>query len=274
MTTGLAFIGGGNMTTALVDGLRAATERDVQIAISDPDDDRRAALRKRFPDCQIDPSNALIASQADIIVLSVKPQYILAVAAELGQAIDVADKTFVSVAAGTSIDSLQLKLGASAWVIRCMPNQPALVGFGMTALYASANVPLSAREASESIMQACGATTWVADESMIDAATAVSGSGPAYFYEFMAALIDEAKRLGFDDEQARMLVTETALGAAMVARTSGDSLEDLRIRVTSPGGTTEAALESLANDDLRTIVGRAASAAYTRSQELANLSKE
>jgi pyrroline-5-carboxylate reductase len=176
----------------------------------------------------------------------------------------------ISVAAGIQSDTLQAGLGASVPIIRCMPNTPALVQAGMTGLFATSNVTDAQKQSAENILSAIGLLEWFPRESDLDAVTAVSGSGPAYFFLVIEAMEAAAVELGLTPEVAHQLVTQTALGAAMMARDSTDPVSILRNNVTSPGGTTAAAINSLTEDQIPAIFARAIASAHKRSIELAN----
>jgi pyrroline-5-carboxylate reductase len=177
----------------------------------------------------------------------------------------------LSIAAGIRSQTIDAWLGGNTAIVRCMPNTPAMLKCGATGLYATTQVSETQRQQAESIMRAVGLTAWVADEGLIDAVTAVSGSGPAYFFLVMEAMQSAAEQLGLDSDSARLLTLQTALGAARMAIESPDSPATLRERVTSPGGTTEQAILSLENHQLREIFAQAMGAARDRSVELSQL---
>jgi pyrroline-5-carboxylate reductase len=264
----LAFIGGGNMAVALISGL---TKRGVpadRIVVADPNPDQLERLVRGY-DVPTAPNNATAVKDAEVVILAVKPQLMRGVALALAPHLAVGRPLVISVAAGISHASLARWFGASVPVIRTMPNRPALNGFGVTGLYAPAGVGAAYRALAESLMAAVSATIWVEHESQMDTVTAVSGSGPAYFFLFMEALEAAAHQRGLPKDVAHRLTLETAFGAAQMARQSADSLATLREQVTSKGGTTAAALEVLNGADLRAIVALAVAAADRRSAELA-----
>ncbi len=266
--TKIAFIGGGNMGSALVTGLIASgTARD-NFVVADPDNAKRAQLQSRLavPTTENN-KDAVVAS--DIIVLAVKPQDLRAVATDLAPVVDRARHLVISLAAGVRTAALRAWFGAKTPIIRVMPNTPALVGGGTTALFATECVSAAQREAAESIMRAVGVTLWLDDERLMDAVTAVSGSGPAYFFLIMEVMEQAAVALGLSRQQARLLVVHTAFGAAKMALESVLDPAGLRVQVTSPGGTTERALQVFANAGLDRIFAKALEAAATRSEELA-----
>jgi pyrroline-5-carboxylate reductase len=201
----------------------------------------------------------------------VKPQVLKSVAEEIGPAVQARQPLVVSIAAGIRSDDLQVWLGGNVAVVRAMPNTPALVGAGATGLYAGADVTPAQRDEAETVLRAAGVVVWVADESLMDVVTALSGSGPAYFLLVMEALEAAAIAQGLDADTARLLTLETAFGAAKMALEDGESPAVLRERVTSPGGTTEQAIKSLETNNIRAAFEQALVAATERSRELAEL---
>jgi len=265
----LAFIGGGNMAAALIGGLLKRGMPAAAITVADPSEDRRRHLVAQFGVAVL-ADNALAAHGADVLVLAVKPQEMRAVATTLASAV-AAPTLILSVAAGISHADLSRWFGATAAIVRTMPNAAAFDGHGATGLYAPASVGAMRRALAESIMGAVGITVWVDDESQMDTVTALSGSGPAYFFLFIEALERAAHERGLPADAAHRLAVETAYGAAFMARAAGsaDALASLRDRVTSKGGTTAAALAVFDDHGLRDIVRRAVAAAGERSAELA-----
>jgi pyrroline-5-carboxylate reductase len=237
--------------------------------VADPSEDRRRHLAAQFGVAVL-ADNALAAHGADVLVLAVKPQEMRAVATTLASAV-AAPTLILSVAAGISHADLSRWFGATAAIVRTMPNAAAFDGHGATGLYAPASVGAMRRALAESIMGAVGITVWVDDESQMDTVTALSGSGPAYFFLFIEALERAAHERGLPADAAHRLAVETAYGAAFMARAAGsaDALASLRDRVTSKGGTTAAALAVFDDHGLRDIVRRAVAAAGERSAELA-----
>jgi pyrroline-5-carboxylate reductase len=240
------------------------------LLISDFDPDARQRLRESL-EVEALESNTEIAERADIIVLAVKPQVLKSVAEEIGPAVQARQPLVVSIAAGIRSDDLQVGLGGNVAVVRAMPNTPALVGAGATGLYAGADVTPAQRDEAETVLRAAGVVVWVADESLMDVVTALSGSGPAYFLLVMEALEAAAIAQGLDADTARLLTLETAFGAAKMALEDGESPAVLRERVTSPGGTTEQAIKSLETNNIRAAFEQALVAATERSRELAEL---
>ena len=264
----LAFIGGGNMAAALISGLTKRGVPPDRFMVADPSQEQLNRLARDYA-VPTAPDNATAVQDAEVVVLAVKPQQMRSVALGLAPHLAAGRPLVVSVAAGIPHASLARWFGGSIPVIRTMPNRPALNGFGATGLYAPASVGAAYRALAENLMAAVSATVWVEHESQMDTVTAVSGSGPAYFFLFMEALEAAAHERGLPTEVAHRLTLETAFGAAQMARQSADSLATLREQVTSKGGTTAAALEVLNRADLRAIVAHAVAAADRRSAELA-----
>lgn len=266
-TPRIAFIGGGNMATSLIAGLVADGQAAASIQVADPDAERRANLQARFG-VRTFARNAEALAEADTLVLCVKPQLAATVCRELGLALAGREPLIISVMAGVTEAAIRHWIGAPLPVVRAMPNTPAMVQSGAIGLHASAEAGREARNRAETILRAAGLTRWVEDEGQIDAVTALSGSGPAYFLLFMEALEEAGIALGLDAETARLLTIQTALGAAKMAMESSEPPARLRERVTSPGGTTERALAVFDEADLRALVARATRAARERAIEL------
>lgn len=263
----IGFVGGGNMAQAIIRGLIKSGHQPGAITVADPAAEQRTAILKIDDAIEVTEDNRTIAAHCKLVVLAVKPQIMPAVAAALGQQERLGGQIIISVAAGITLSSLATWFGDSA-IIRVMPNQPALIGEGMSGLCASANVDAGGKAASEYLMSATGKAAWFDDEVLMDAVTAVSGSGPAYFYLVMELIADIATELGLDANTARLLSTQTALGAAEVARNRPETLAELRRQVTSPGGTTAAAIDTLEKENIRDIFRKALFAARDRSIEL------
>ncbi|RMG60028.1 MAG: pyrroline-5-carboxylate reductase, partial [Gammaproteobacteria bacterium] len=215
-------------------------------------------------------SNAEAMAECAATVLAVKPQVMRTVAEGLAPALDAHPQLVISIAAGIREADLDRWLGGGRAIVRCMPNTPALVRSGASGLHANARVSDAQRELAEHILRAVGLVVWVEQEAQIDAVTAVSGSGPAYFFLVMEAMTDAGERLGLERETARLLTLETALGAARLALESGEDVATLRERVTSKGGTTEAALRVLTEGGLPELFDEALKAAARRAAELAD----
>jgi pyrroline-5-carboxylate reductase len=264
----LAFIGGGNMAAALISGLTKRGLPPERVMVADPSQEQLKRVARDYG-VQTAADNAGAVQGAEVVVLAVKPQQMRGVALGLAPHLAAGRPLVLSVAAGIPHASLARWFGPQIPVIRTMPNRPALNGFGATGLFAPAGVGAAYRALAETIMAAVSATVWVEHESQMDTVTAVSGSGPAYFFLFMEALEAAAHERGLPTDVAHRLTLETAFGAAQMARQSADSLATLREQVTSKGGTTAAALEVLNGAGLRAIVAHAVAAADRRSAELA-----
>jgi len=266
-TPHIAFVGAGNMAGSIIGGLLDSGHPPACLSAADPDPRSLERLAARAP-IAVHEDNARAVAGADVVVLAVKPQVMADVAKKTAKPVREAGALVISVAAGITIESLQRWLGTGAAVVRCMPNTPALLRCGASGLYASDRVsPVQARYA-EFVLSAVGTTHWVEREQLLDAITALSGSGPAYFFLFLEAMIDAACELGLDRDTATGLAQQTALGAARMAIESDVKLPELRRRVTSPGGTTERALQSFEENGLRDTVARAMSAAAQRAAEM------
>ena len=265
--TRIGFIGGGNMAGALLHGLIEDGTPPARLLVAEPDAERRQRLAERFG-IAVTADNAEVAANADLVVLAVKPQVLEAVARALAPHLEPRRPLCLSIAAGVRHGTLSQWLGGEVPLVRAMPNTPAMLRAGATGLYAPPEVSEAHRAAAEHVMRAVGLVIWVDDEALMDAVTAVSGSGPAYFFLFMEAMEAAARELGLDGDQARLLVRQTALGATRMALESELDLPDLRLGVTSPGGTTERAIAAFEAGDLRGLVKRALTAARDRSLEL------
>ena len=268
MTERIAFIGGGNMARSLIGGLIREGRARSSIHVAEPNADLREALARDFG-VITHVSNTAAAMVSGIWVLAVKPQVIGAVLAELAPIAPDRAPLVVSIAAGVTHARIAAALGAKARVVRTMPNTPAMIGAGITGLYAGADVESGERSAVEALLATAGATVWIDDEAQMDAVTAVSGSGPAYFFLLIEAMTAAGTRQGLPAATAAKLAVHTALGAARMAIEAGEPPEILRQRVTSPGGTTAAALDTFAAGGFAELVDRAIAAATTRGQQLA-----
>ena len=265
----IAFIGGGHMSSALVGGLRARGGSPADITVSDPVAAQRERLQFDFG-VRVTADNAAAVRDADLVVLAVKPQQMAEAAREIAPELARRPRTVVSVAAGIRLGNLRGWLGAGVPVVRTMPNRPALIGAGITAAYADADVGSAQRAAVEQVLSAAGALVWLEAESQMDAVTALSGSGPAYFFLLIESLEDAGVALGLPRTTAHRLAVHTALGAGRMAAEGSDPPAVLREQVTSKGGTTAAALAVLEAAGLRATFGAALAAAARRSTELAD----
>lgn len=261
----ITILGGGNMATALIGGLREKGFSAAGMQVIELNAEVRDALTEKFGVRCTETIDAA-SLNCEVLMLAVKPQQMReALKPLIGQ---LRDQLVISIAAGIRVADIARWLGGHGRIVRTMPNTPALIGAGITGLYAAPDVDAEQRQLADTILAAVGSTLWVENESQVDAVTAISGSGPAYVFYFIEALESAALELGFDLPSARKLALETTLGAARLAARSNDAPAILRERVTSKGGTTEAALRSLENDAVRAAVARAAQAAAARGREL------
>lgn len=264
----ITFIGGGNMAVALIGGMKKEGFSAAAIQVVEPQQAARERLTEAFG-VRCTPVIDAAAMNCEVLVLAVKPQQMrVAVAPLTGH---LREQLVISIAAGLRLPDLSRWLGGYRRLVRTMPNTPAMIGAGITALCAYPGVAHEGREKAERIMDAVGRTLWIEDEAQMDAVTAVSGSGPAYVFYFIEALQAAARDLGFKDEAARLLAVETFLGAARLAQNSKDPVGLLRERVTSKGGTTEAALNSFNASGIHAAIKRGVEAAATRGRELGDL---
>jgi pyrroline-5-carboxylate reductase len=266
----LAFIGGGNMATSLIGGLVSDGHDPRHILVSDPEHEKLATLAARFG-IRSAAGNPEAATRAEVLILAAKPQALRQVCEELRTTVQRQRPLVISIAAGVRECYLQQWLGGGLALVRTMPNTPAMIQSGATVLHADLGVSPQQCDLAESVMRAVGITCWVENETLLDAATALSGSGPAYFFLVMEALERAGTELGLDPETAHLLTIQTALGAARMAMESSESPAILRERVTSPGGTTERALRIFEEGGLQELFGRALVGARERSVELSQL---
>jgi len=262
----LTFIGGGNMAAALIAGLAGQMTPGENIHVVDPNPAQLERLADSFGVSTAAAIDEKVAA-SDVIVLAVKPQQMRAVAAVLAPQLGKSPLV-LSIAAGIRSADLSRWLDAYPAIVRCMPNTPALIGQGITGMVAMAGVSSAHREAADSIMQAVGQTVWLEDEALIDPVTAVSGSGPAYVFYFIEAMQQAAAELGLSAEQGKQLALATFTGAAQLAAQSPDDVSTLRERVTSKGGTTYAALQSMEQAGVKRAIVAAVKAAAARGVEL------
>ncbi|MBN2866212.1 MAG: pyrroline-5-carboxylate reductase [Thiotrichales bacterium] len=269
MNATLCFIGAGNMAKSLIGGLIASGYPKEQIMATDPTEAQRNQITETFGiDCVAD--NNLAIARADIVILAVKPQILQTVCKSIKASVQSKQPLIISVAAGIRSGDIDRWLGGNQAIVRTMPNTPALIQSGATGLFANASVSNEQKEQAEHIMRAAGLTIWVDEEQKIDAVTALSGSGPAYYFLFMEAMENAAQELGLDAKTAHLLTMQTAFGAAKMVLESRDDCATLRKNVTSPNGTTEQAINTFEAEGLRETVAKAMQAANRRAQELAN----
>ncbi|MAX51986.1 MAG: pyrroline-5-carboxylate reductase [Methylophaga sp.] len=264
----IAFIGGGNMARSLIGGLISNDFAADNIHVSDANTEALDNLTSRYSVKTFTDNLAAIAD-ADVVILAVKPQQLQSVIRQISPAWQQ-DKLLISIAAGIRLDDITRWLDfEQAAIVRAMPNTPSLVQAGATALCANDYVTSAQHELAESMLRAVGLALWISDEKQMDAVTALSGSGPAYFFLVLEALQTAGMELGLPEETARLLALETSFGAAKMALESDESACVLRQRVTSPGGTTERALDVFEEGDLRGLFSKALTAAAQRADELA-----
>lgn len=259
----IAFIGGGQMAGSLIGGLTAAGHAPARLRVAEPDAARAGFLRREFG-VEVSARASEVVAGADALVLAVKPQVMREA---LGGLTPGPATTVVSIAAGVRVDSLRQWLGGHVAIVRAMPNTPALLRQGVSGLYAPASVAAGARALADKILSAVGKTCWVGTEALLDAVTAVSGSGPAYFFLLTEALRDAGEALGLDRGTAKLLAEQTLAGAGRMAE-GGKDVAELRANVTSRGGTTEAAIAQFERDGLRKLVSAAVHAAAERGRTL------
>jgi len=265
----IVFIGGGNMGRCLIAGLITDGYSRQAIQVVDPDSETRERMKLEYQ-IRVYESPEQALNSAEIVVLAVKPQIMELAINGIKNQLDDPRPLIISIAAGIRTKSMMAWLGEETQIVRTMPNTPAMVGSGATALFATENVTTKQRTAAESVMRAVGIVQWLDDESMMDVVTAVSGSGPAYFFRMMEAVEKAAVKMGLSEEQARLLTIQTAFGTSKMALESPQAPATLRAQVTSPGGTTERALNVLEQKNLDAIFEEALNAAKIRSTELSN----
>lgn len=267
--TQISFIGGGNMARSLVGALLHQGRAANTIAVVEP----AAALRTQLAaDFGIDvhADSSAVAAAADVLVIAVKPQVMAEVCTQLASAFAARPPLCISIAAGVRLQQLANWLGNQVPVVRSMPNTPALIGAGATGLIASNNATAAQRDMAETILAAAGMTAWIDDEALMDTVTALSGSGPAYFFLLVEAMEKAAVAQGLPQESARALAVQTCLGAGRMLAEGNEPAATLRERVTSPGGTTQAALDTFVAGNFETLVDQAMRAAALRGRELSD----
>jgi len=263
----IGFIGAGNMASSLIAGLVADGYRAQSLWASDVDEAKLQDLARRFGIVTTSDNRELVA-QAQVLVLAVKPQILREVAGNIAAAIQRHKPLVISLAAGIAERDIERWLGGDIDLVRCMPNTPALVKTGATALHGNERISAEQRSRAEAVLRAVGVAVWVDQEELLDVVTALSGSGPAYYFLLMEAMEEAAIALGLDADTARLLTQQTALGAARLAIESDESPAELRRRVTSPRGTTEQAIASFEAGGFRRLVQDAMEAARARADEL------
>ena len=265
-STTIGFIGAGNMAYALVSGLVNSGFSTQNIKLSDTDE-ALLSLRADEFNLEVFTDNTKLATQCDVIVFAIKPQVLSVVCKELQEHISH-NPLIISIAAGVRAVDINRWLGGNASIVRAMPNTPALLGQGATGMMANDVVSGDQKALAEQILSAVSTCLWVEDEKMLDVVSALSGSGPAYFFLLIESMAKAGAALGLDESTAQQLSIQTALGASMMADSSGDSAHELRAKVTSPNGTTQAAIESFQEQNFDMIVAHAMRAAFDRSREM------
>ena len=262
----IGFIGAGNMASSMIGGLRQQGFAAEQIWAADPSSAQLQRLADEFA-IQTHTDNQVLAATCDTLVLAVKPNICHSAIAQINN--KLSDQLLISIAAGITTELLSNWLEKPMAIVRCMPNTPALLGLGASAAFANASTDDTQRALATTLLSSIGICEWVNDEALLDVVTAVSGSGPAYFFLLMEMLQHAAIELGLPETIAIRLIKQTALGAAQMVQTADADFTTRREQVTSPGGTTECAIEHLEQEDIRQIVSRAISAADQRAKQLA-----
>ena len=269
INTKVGLIGGGNMGRAIAGGLLRGGMHATDLMIAEPLPEQCALLRKELYGIMVTEDNQAVAAAVDTLLFSVKPQILKPVCEHLAEDVQQSRPLIMSIAAGPKIADIDRWLGGGLSVVRVMPNQPALIDQGISALFANERTDDAGRDMAEQIMTAVGQVVWLDSESKMNAVTAVSGTGPSYFYLLIDCMIEAGLKYGIDPETARTLAVETARGATSLASAETESMSSLIERVRSPGGTTTAAFELLDEADVRGIFAAAIDAAERRAAELA-----
>ena len=269
-TMHISFIGGGNMASAILCGLKNHAYKMSSICVVEPDADKRAMLAEQFGVQTATHINDMPSSAPQVLVLAVKPQQMQAVCAQLNEKLSaqLKEHLIISIAAGIRTKDLGRWLNGHQAIVRAMPNTPAQIQVGVSALYAMPSVNSTQREQANSILQAVGSSLWLDNEEKMDAVTAISGSGPAYVFYLIEALQEAAVELGLSPEEAKLLALETFTGASLLAKQTKADIQTLRAQVTSKGGTTEQGILSLESAHIKTIILAAATAAAKKSKTL------
>jgi pyrroline-5-carboxylate reductase len=269
INTKVGLIGGGNMGRAIAGGLLRGGMHATDLMIAEPLPEQCERLREELYGIMVTEDNNKVAAMAETLLFSVKPQILKTVCEDLAAVVQESRPLIMSIAAGPTIEDIDQWLGGGLSVVRVMPNQPALIDQGISALFANERTDEAGRELAEKIMTAVGQVVWLDSESKMDAVTAVSGTGPSYFYLLIDCMIEAGIKSGIDPETARKLAVETARGATSLASAETESMSSLIERVRSPGGTTTAAFQLLDKADVRGIFAAAIDAAERRAAELA-----
>ena len=269
INTKVGLIGGGNMGRAIAGGLLRGGMHATDLMIAEPLPDQRDALRQELYGILATDDNRAVAAAVETLLFSVKPQILKPVCENVAETVQQTRPLIMSIAAGPTIQDIDKWLGGGLSVVRVMPNQPALIDQGISALFANEQAAAAERDLAEKIMTAVGQVVWLDSESKMDAVTAISGTGPSYFYLLIDCMIAAGLKYGIDPDTARVLAVETARGATSLAAAETESMSSLIERVRSPGGTTTAAFECLDAADVRGIFAAAIDAAEQRAAELA-----
>lgn len=266
-TATIGFIGGGNMAASIIGGLLASGVSAANLRAGDPNSDSLQRLRE-LGDITTSENNGDIIPGCDVLVLAVKPQLMKVVCEQIAADVQTGKPLIISIAAGITAASIERWLGSGLAIVRCMPNTPALIRCGATGLFANSAVSEAEKALAENILSATGLALWVDTESDLDAVTAVSGSGPAYFFLMIEAIQQAGTELGLNADTANRLALQTAFGASRMALDSDVDAAELRRRVTSPNGTTQRAIEIMEEGGFRTLMTTALRGAADRSEEL------
>lgn len=258
------------MGSSLVNGLLANHWQAEKIFICEQHLPRRNWLNSEFPQCQIVASYDSPIPPNSIIILAVKPQDMRTVCQQIAASTFAADTLFVSIAAGVPTTVIRKWLGKQTNIVRCMPNTPAAIGHGISGLYAGENISVDNKKCAQEILSGAGKIIWVQNETLLDAVTAISGSGPAYLFYFMECLQESGKALGLSAQDSYAFTLQTMAGAALLAQEQNQSFQELRANVTSKGGTTEQAINCLENNDFKHVIDTAVQAAARRATEISN----
>lgn len=269
MTKTIAIIGAGKMGQCLLGGLIGTDYPPEKLWVTEPNMESLDLIQEKFAkNIHITTQNSDAVDHADIILLAVKPNILPQVLKELASSIQQKKPMIISVAAAITVEMMEQYLGKDIGIVRAMPNTPALIQCGITALFANKNIDANQRMEVEAILNSVGTTVWIEDEKQMDIVTALSGSGPAYFFLMMEALQDAGEKLGLTKDIAKQLVLHTAYGSALMTLETGQDVVALRKQVTSPGGTTEQAIKVLEESHIRDIFNRAITAGFNRSHEI------
>jgi len=269
MNKTITFIGAGNMALSLIKGLIASGYDKNNIIATDPKKEQRDYITQSIG-IHCFESNSEAAAQSEIVVLAVKPQILNQVCTEINHTVQTKQPLIISIAAGVRSSDINQWLGGQTAIVRCMPNTPSMIQAGATGLVANQRVSDEQKSNAENILRAVGVSVWVNTDEDIDSVTALSGSGPAYYFLFMEAMQDAAKQMGLSESAAKLLTIQTAFGAAKMALESPYDCATLRQKVTSPNGTTEQAIQSFEDNNLRKVVEQAMLAAKNRAKSLAD----